>query len=394
MRRYLLSTLLVLTTSVACAQEFCIKAKLAGMEKGTSVSILRSEKPLDHDNAKSNAQADAMKSGDMSAYTHEDTELAHAIIGDDGIIELRGHVDHPQVVTLITNNLGVIEERNKNKSGDERYKGLRWTYTRMFLSNCEYSISATEYMQLTDAPISDVCVISGGQEQADFNEYNLMLQQYSEEGFNNRERATWQFIETHPTSVVSVYLASNMLDNGYNLKADQIKHLKECITDCPADPLRYEYLCKKIKLAEQTAVGNDVIDLSLVSDKGNEVQLADALPHGKYVLVDFWASWCGICRAGTPRIKELYGQYSRNDFDVISVSCDKSDSRWRDAMEKDEMPWAQYLMTEEGYKDFFAKYQTTGVPYLLLVDRDGKVLGNPGSPEAVARMLEKLIPAK
>lgn len=381
MKYFLLSLLLLTSFSASLsAQDFIIRGKMEGLRKGVSISVLKQELPLDYDAAKSNAEADAMEGGEVDPMQYVEVKtIASAYVEEDGVFELRGHIDHPQLVTLITNNLEFVEREYKDMPDTERYKHVHWTYTPIFLDNEEYTISAPKYEMLTNEPITDDCVITGGEAQADFNEYNRM-------------KDDMEFIETHPASVVSVYLADNMLTNGYNLTSEQIQHLESCITGCPIDPLRYEKFVTRAKLAERTATGTPVIDLSLATPEGAPRQLASILPKSKYLLLDFWASWCGICRAGTPRVKEIYHKYTRDQFEVISISCDTSLDRWKTAMAKDCMPWAQYILTPQGYQDFFAKYQASGVPYLLLLDADGKVIANPDSPEKVHDILAELMP--
>lgn len=381
MKYFLLSLLLLTSFSASLsAQDFIIRGKMEGLRKGVSISVLKQELPLDYDAAKSNAEADAMKGGEVDPMQYVEVKtIASAYVEEDGVFELRGHIDRPQLVTMITNNLEFVEREYKDMPDTERYKHVHWTYTPIFLDNEEYTISASKYEMLTNEPITDDCVITGGEAQADFNEYNRM-------------KDDMEFIETHPASVVSVYLADNMLTNGYNLTSEQIQHLESCITGCPIDPLRYERFVTRAKLAERTATGSPVIDLSLATPEGAPRQLASILPKSKYLLLDFWASWCGICRAGTPRVKEIYHKYTRDQFEVISISCDTSLDRWKTAMAKDCMPWAQYILTPQGYQDFFAKYQASGVPYLLLLDADGKVIANPESPEKVHDILAELMP--
>ena len=381
MKYFLLSLLLLTSFSASLsAQDFIIRGKMEGLRKGVSISVLKQELPLDYDAAKSNAEADAMKGGEVDPMQYVEVKtIASAYVEEDGVFELRGHIDRPQLVTMITNNLEFVEREYKDMPDTERYKHVHWTYTPIFLDNEEYTISASKYEMLTNEPITDDCVITGGEAQADFNEYNRM-------------KNDMEFIETHPASVVSVYLADNMLTNGYNLTSEQIQHLESCITGCPIDPLRYERFVTRAKLAERTATGSPVIDLSLATPEGAPRQLTSILPKSKYLLLDFWASWCGICRAGTPRVKEIYRKYTRDQFEVISISCDTSLDRWKTAMAKDCMPWAQYILTPQGYQDFFAKYQASGVPYLLLLDADGKVIANPESPEKVHDILAELMP--
>ena len=74
---------------------------------------------------------------------------------------------------------------------------------------------------------------------------------------------------------------------------------------------------------------------------------------------------------------------------MISISCDEDDAAWREAMQKDQMPWAQYCLTPDGYKDFFEKYQLIGVPYYLLVDPEGKVIANPPGVEAISGLVRE-----
>ena len=392
----ILSLLLPLSLSAQSDQGFTIRGHLSGLKKGVSISILKDEKPLDFDRGKSNAEADAFEgAGIMDAMTPDNREVAKTFVTKDGVFELHGHIDRPQLVTLITNNLDMVEKANKGKSDEERFAGIRWTYTPIFLENAEYTIGTNKYELLTDEPITDKCVITGGEVQADFNAYNLMLKasQGDKEYLEGKDRdaVVRQFIASHPTSVVSVYLADHMLDDSSNMTAEEIRSLASSIMGCPLDTARYNRFVQKARIAELTASGNPVVDLELTSDKGDATTLVAAIPSGKYVLVDFWASWCGICRSFTPAIKEIYNKYPRSRFEVISVSCDTSDERWRSAMQKDQMPWAQYLLTKQGYSDFFAKYQTNGVPYLLLVGPDGKVVCNPDRPSQVDSLLQKFL---
>lgn len=394
MKPYLSLIITFLLSVTASAQEFCIRGNLKGLKRGISVSILPQEDPLDADYAKRNAQADEMESGDLSNYVHVDRTIAKTTVTEDGILEIRGHIDRPQLVTLITTNIDMVEKDGANLPDSERYKAIHWSYTPVFLDNADYVIGAPAYDLLTNEPITDQCVITGGEAQTDFNTFNLMLQKAKQPDApylkpEERAKVGWEFIKSHPTSVVSVYLADEMLSNGYNLTSAQIQQLQAGITACPIDTLRYQKFKRKLQIASHTAAGNPVVDLSLLSPDNAPAQLVDIIPQGKIVLIDFWASWCGICRAGTPRIKELYAQYPRSQFEVISISCDTSSDRWRTAMQKDDMPWAQYLLTKQGYQDFFARYQASGVPYLLLVDAEGKVIANPGSPEAVAEYLQQ-----
>ena len=307
------------------------------------------------------------------------SEIATATVQKDGEFLLEGRVEHPLLCTLTTNNLAML--------GDEveagNYERVKWTYTPVFVDNSDMTIQVPAYDLVPDAPESREFHIVGSPSHDDYCEY-VALAGGADDAAPRFDTAM-QFFKAHPTSVVSFYVANRMLTNGYNLTAEQIRQLQEMLTACPADMARFTHFVERAKTAEATATGNPVVDLDLVTPDGTRCQLAEVVKShaGKFLLIDFWASWCGICRASTPAIKELYDTLPRTQFEVISVSCDEKDEAWRAAMEKDQMPWAQYCLTPDGYKDFFAKYQLIGVPYYLLVNAEGKVIANPERVEDI-----------
>ncbi len=278
-----------------------------------------------------------------------------------GQFTLTGKVDHPYPGTLMTNNLDLVDKNNWPTDS------IRWTYTEVFISNDTI---------LVDADLN----VTGGEVQKDFSAYQNM----------KGENRDWTFITSYPSSVVSVYLANNMLKRGYNLTADQVSTLENKIMKAqPNDPLRMEEFKQRIAYAKKTTKGGELVDLELKDTKGKVRSLLKVVPKNKYVLVDFWASWCGICIAAMPEVKKIVEDYPEK-LAVIGVSIDKKEDAWRKAMAKNPEPWPQYITTEKGYEDLFHKYQVgNGVPYYLLITPDGKVLNSPSNPEAVREVMEK-----
>ncbi len=287
-------------------------------------------------------------------------EVASGTI-QNGQFTLTGKVDHPYPGTLMTNNLDLVDKNNWPTDS------IRWTYTEVFISNDTI---------LVDADLN----VTGGEVQKDFSAYQNM----------KGENRDWTFITSYPSSVVSVYLANNMLKRGYNLTADQVNTLENKIMKAqPNDPLRMEEFKQRIAYAKKTTKGGELVDLELKDTKGKVRSLLKVVPKNKYVLVDFWASWCGICIAAMPEVKKIVEDYPEK-LAVIGVSIDKKEDAWRKAMAKNPEPWPQYITTEKGYEDLFHKYQVgNGVPYYLLITPDGKVLNSPSNPEAVREVMEK-----
>lgn len=290
-------------------------------------------------------------------------EVANGTIRD-GRFELKGHVSQPWTGTLMTNNLKLVGEHNWPTDS------IRWTYTDIFLSNDDITVDKDLH-------------VDGGQVQKDFNDYQRMCGQAGDGS------PDFDFIDTHPSSVVSAHLAINLLKRGYNLTKEQVEHLEKTIREVPGDPKRMEQLKQSIAYAKKTTRGGDLVDLELKDTKGKVCRLVNVVPKNRFVLVDFWASWCGICIAAMPEIKKLSEEY-KDKFSVIAVSIDTKEEAWRKAMEKHPEPWPQYVTTAQGYKDLFTKYQVgNGVPYYIILTPDGKVLNSPSNPEAVREILEK-----
>ena len=114
---------------------------------------------------------------------------------------------------------------------------------------------------------------------------------------------------------------------------------------------------------------------------------------GKILVLDFWASWCGPCRAEIPHLKEAYKEYSNKGVAFFSVSIDKDDAAWRKAMKEENMPWAQAQAPKAG-KDVMKQYQFSGIPYILVLDEEGKIVAKNLRGKALTDKLEELLSGK
>ena len=246
---------------------------------------------------------------------------------------------------------------------------LRCTYPEIFLSEGDLTLTP-DYRLI------------GTQVQRDYNDLLDMGGEMSADAF--------AFIDKHPQSVISLYLANRLLQRGYNLTDEQVAHLEKTIQPQGVDAVREKEYAKRIRAAKFTTKGSGVADLDLLDVKGKRCQLAGVVPRGKYVLIDFWASWCGMCLHAMPEVAEIAKDF--NDiFCVIGVSIDTKDAAWRKAMEKHPEPWPQYITTKQGYQDLFDKYQVgNGVPYYLLVAPDDKVNISPEQPSEASEYLNDI----
>lgn len=130
----------------------------------------------------------------------------------------------------------------------------------------------------------------------------------------------------------------------------------------------YQLLLVRREITRLQAVGQPFGDVRLMDAEGNECSLADL--KGKWVLVDFWASWCAPCRQEGKHVLELYKKYHDKGFEVFGISIDQNPGAWRQAILEDQTPWVHVL---DAKGQAARKYGITAIPQLFLLNPEGKV---------------------
>lgn len=148
------------------------------------------------------------------------------------------------------------------------------------------------------------------------------------------------------------------------------------------------YYGKKVKeeLYPAGTVGQPVKAFTVKDAEGKEVTLASLMEGKKYVLIDFWASWCGPCRKEIPNLKNLYKKYAGKGFQLVSISIDKKEEDWRKALKEEELPWPNFR--DEEVADL---YKVKSIPSMYLIDAKGILVGENLRGEALADKLEELL---
>lgn len=130
-------------------------------------------------------------------------------------------------------------------------------------------------------------------------------------------------------------------------------------------------LCSAMAHA-QLKIGETVPDIALMDKADTLVKLSSF--NGKVVLVDFWASWCGPCRAANPSTQKLYRKYKDSGFEVFAVSLDVNKPLWLKAIRQDKLTYTQVIDSDGWLSKIAEKYYVDAIPTSFLLDRTGKIV--------------------
>lgn len=138
-----------------------------------------------------------------------------------------------------------------------------------------------------------------------------------------------------------------------------------------------------------TTIGQPAPDINLPSPEGKEIALSSL--KGKVVLIDFWASWCGPCRKEMPNVVKAYAKYKAKGFEIFGVSLDQDKSRWVEAIAKDGITWPQVSDLKQWQSDVVKLYNIQGIPYTVLLDREGNILAKSLRGEELEKKLAEVL---
>ena len=115
-------------------------------------------------------------------------------------------------------------------------------------------------------------------------------------------------------------------------------------------------------------------DFTFLTTTGKKVKLSDYIGNSKYVLLDFWASWCGPCLLEQPIIKEAYMKYKDKGLNVLGISIDYNEDAWKNAITKIQSNWTQLYDLKAGDSGIKEAYKFYAIPYTVLLDQSGKIV--------------------
>lgn len=157
-----------------------------------------------------------------------------------------------------------------------------------------------------------------------------------------------------------------------------VKQYRESVASTPQAPKQ-----------NTPAIGTMAPDITMPDVNGNNFSLSSL--KGKYVLVDFWASWCGPCRGENPNVVAAYNKYKNKNFTILGVSLDKTKDAWLEAIKKDGLTWTHISDLKFWDSEAVGLYGFNGIPYNVLLDPTGKIIADNLRGSDLERKLEEVL---
>jgi peroxiredoxin len=200
------------------------------------------------------------------------------------------------------------------------------------------------------------------------------------------------FVNTHPNSYLSL-LVIGMIGSRSPDPAE-LEPLYESLSQTLKDRESGKRLKKTIDIAKITAIGATAPDFTQNDVNGNPIKLSSF--RGKYVLIDFWASWCGPCRQENPNVVRLYNKYKSKNFTILGVSLDRPAEKenWVNAIKKDGLFWTQVSDLKYWSNQAALLYYVSSIPSNFLLDPNGKIVAKDLRGNDLENKLEELLGKK
>lgn len=198
-----------------------------------------------------------------------------------------------------------------------------------------------------------------------------------------------EFINYQKDNNLGAYMVYDVANKNQKMASKDLQALYDKLNESGKNTHFGKLVAQRVNRLTAMDLGKMAPDFTLLDKNGKEHSLSSL--KGKYVLVDFWASWCGPCVREIPNLKTAYKKYQSKGFEIMSVSIDRKKGQWLKALEKHNMPWTNVIDHEENAKKITQTlYYVPTIPRTILLDKTGKVIGKDFRGNALELKLEEI----
>lgn len=315
--------------------------------------------------------------------------LDSATINEDGTFELNANVKEPTfaiidlrkgaVVLLLdsTSQISLSVDANEPEkygvNGSEENELLQ----NIMLENAKYMQQVRNLETKFQLESKDEIPSTELQDQLR-NEYEAIM--------SDRNKALVQLTQSIQTSIVPYFVTNFLMpdaDFSFYETIDNNLYAKFSASKYAQDHH------SRIDALKKTAIGQVASDIVMVDPYGKNIALSSL--KGKIVLVDFWASWCRPCRAESPNLVKAYNTYKNKGFEIFSVSLDDNKDAWVKAINDDKLLWTHVSDLMKWNSPVVSQFNIEGIPFTLLLDREGKIIAKNLRGAALDEKLKALL---